>query len=71
MSNGDMPFVMSLSHVKHCVCVRAHSLSHVRLFVTMWTVAHQALVSIGFQARTLEWLAISSSRVSSRLRGQT
>ena len=27
-----------------CVCV----LSHVRLFETLWTVAHQALLSMGF-----------------------
>ena len=38
-------------------------LSHVRLFVTPWTVAHQGPLSIGFfQARTLEWVVISSSR---------
>ncbi|XP_040111253.1 uncharacterized protein LOC120874167 [Oryx dammah] len=29
-------------------CVRAHSLSRVRLFVTPWTVAHQAPRSMGF-----------------------
>ena len=26
----------------------AHSLSHVQLFVTLWTVAHQAPLSMGF-----------------------
>ena len=37
-----------------CVCVRArvhacmHTLSHVLLFVTTWTVAHQAPLSMGF-----------------------
>ena len=31
-----------------CVCVCAQSLSHVRLFVTTWTVAHQAALSVGF-----------------------
>ena len=42
------------------------SLSHVRLFVTPWTVAHQTPLSVGFlQARTVEWVAISSSRGSS------
>ena len=41
------------------------SLSHVQLFVTPWTVAHQALLSMGFQARVLEWVAISFSRGSS------
>ena len=41
-------------------------LSHVRLFATPWTVARQAPLSIRvFQARILEWVAISFSRVSS------
>ena len=30
------------------VCMRAHSLSHVQLFVTPWTVAHQAPLSMEF-----------------------
>ena len=47
------------------------SLSHVQLFVTPWTVAHQALLSMGFQARVLEWVAISFSRGSSWPRDQT
>ena len=64
-------------------------LSHfscVRLFVTPWTVAHQAPLSMGFsrweywsgssvhgilQARTLEWVAVSFSRRSSRPSDQT
>ena len=38
-----------------CVCV----LSHVQLFTTSWTVAHQApLVHENFQARILEWVVI-------------
>ena len=47
--------------------LRAQSLSHVRLFATLWTwtVAHQAPLSMGIlQARILEWLAISPSRGS-------
>ena len=37
-------------------------LSHVRLFVTPWTAAHQAPLSMGFfQARVLEWVAIGQS----------
>ena len=37
-------------------------LSHVRLFVTPWTVACQAPLSMGIlQARILEWVAIPSS----------
>ena len=40
--------------------------------VTPWTVAHQAPLSMGFfQARILEWIAISFSRGSSRPRNQT
>ena len=40
------------------------SLSHVWLFATLWTVAYQAPPSIHgiFQARVLEWVAISFSR---------
>ena len=30
------------------VCVRAYMLSHVQLFVTLWTVAHQASLSMEF-----------------------
>ena len=44
----------------------AQSLSHVWLFVTLWTVARQALLSMGIlQARILEWVAMPSSRRSS------
>ena len=46
------------------------SLSHVQLFATPWTVAHQAPPSI-LQARILEWVAISFSRGSSRPRDRT
>ena len=50
----------------------AQSLSRVRLFVTPWTVAHQAPLSMGIlQARILEWLAIPCSRGSPQARGQT
>ena len=31
-----------------CVCVCAQLLSHVQLFVTLWTVAHRAPLSMGF-----------------------
>ena len=41
-------------------------------FATPWTVARQAPLSMGIlQARILEWVAISSSRGSSRPRAQT
>ena len=43
------------------MCVQL--LSHAWLFVTPWTVAHQAPLTVGFsQARILEWVAISFSQ---------
>ena len=50
-----------------CACVFVFS--HVWLFVTPWTVAHQAPLLMGF--RVLEWVAISSSRGSSQPRDRT
>ena len=51
-------------------CVVSH-FSYVLLSVTLWTVAHQALLSMGtLQARTLECVAMPSSRGSSRPRNQ-
>ena len=48
------------------------SFSCVRLFVIPWTAAHQAPLSMGFfQARILEWVAISFSRGFSWPRGWT
>ena len=49
------------------------SLSRVQLFATPWTVAYQAPSSIHgiFQARVLEWIAISFSMGSSWPRNQT
>ena len=45
----------------------ASLLSHVWLFATPWTVARQALLSMGIlQARILEWVAMPSSRGSSQ-----
>ena len=39
------------------------SLSHIQLFATPWTAAHQASLSMGLpQARILEWVAMTSSR---------
>ena len=36
-------------HTTHFVCLlKVKSLSHVRLFATPWTVAHQAPPSMGF-----------------------
>ena len=54
-----------------CVCVFSR-FTQVRLFVTLWTVAHQAPLSVGFShAMILVWVAIPSSRRSSQSRYQT
>ena len=54
----------------YAACVS--SLSHIRLFVTPWTVAHQACLSTGIlQARILGWVAMPSSRVSPQSRDWT
>ena len=43
-------------------CMLSH-FSHVQLFVTPWTVARQAPLSMGIlQAGILEWVAMPSSR---------
>ena len=50
---------------------KVKSLSHVRLFVTPWTVAHQASPSMGSSRHEYwEWVAISFSRGSARPRGR-
>ena len=47
-------------------------LSRVQLFVTPWTSAYQAPLSLGIlQAKILEWVAVPSSRESSQPRDQT
>ena len=38
-------------------CMHAKLLSHVRLFATLWTVAHQALLSMGFSRQEC-WSAL-------------
>ena len=46
--------------------------SFIWLFVTLWSVAHQAPLSMeSLQARILEWIAMPSSRESSWPRDQT
>ena len=44
-----------------CVCARARVHAHcVQLFATLWTIAHQAPVSMGFfRQEILEWVVIS------------
>ena len=46
--------------------------SHAQLFATLWTVAHQAPLSMGLsRQRILEWVAMPSSRGSSWLKAWT
>ena len=54
-----------------CVCVLSH-FSPVRLFVTLWTVTHQAPLSMGFSKQE-HWrgVAMPSSRGSFQPRDQT
>ena len=52
--------------------MHAWLLSHVGLFSAPWTVVYQAPLSMGFfQARILEWIAISYSKGSSQPRDGT
>ena len=61
-----------INSLQNSDAVCSQSLSHIRLFVTPWTVARQAPLSRGIlQARTLEWVAMPSSRGSSQLRDRT
>ena len=53
---------------KVCVCA---CFSCVQLFATLWTVARQAPLSLGFSRQDLEWVAMPSSRGSSRPRDLT
>ena len=52
-------------------CIQAQLLSQVQFFVTPWTVAHQTPVHAISQARMLEWVVISFSRLSSQPRDLT
>ena len=54
-------------------CVDAKLFQCVQLFVTLWIITHQASLSMEcplsiLQARILEWVAMPSSRGSSRPR---
>ena len=47
---------------EYLACALSH-FSHIQLFSTLWTVAHQTALSMGIlQARRLEWVAMASSR---------
>ena len=64
----------NICYISFCIyqimCVSVLScFSHVRLFVTLWTVAHQAPTIHGIlQAKILKWVAMPSSMGSSQPR---
>ena len=67
---GDL--FRKIGDVKGTFCTSVKLLSRVRLFVTLWMVAHQAPLSRGIlQARTLEWVAMHFSWRSSQPRNPT
>ena len=75
--NTEVRFPAFMLCVCVCVCVRARTrvrggCSVMSDFVTPWTVAHQALLSMGFsRPRILEGVAISFSKASSWPRDRT
>ena len=56
--------VVLICDTQYVMCLVVQSVV-VRLFATLWTVAHQAPLSMEF-FRILEWVAISSCRGSSQ-----
>ena len=73
LSIGFLVFLCSaLGGRLYDLLCHAKSLQLVQLSTTLWTVAHQALLSMGIlQAGILEWVAVLSSRGSSPPRNQT
>ena len=59
----------------YMMCMQSRTVSCfscAQLSATLWTVAHQAPLSMGIlQARVLEWVAAPSSRASSQPRDRT
>ena len=57
------------------VCCLLRVFSHIQLFATLWTLAHEALLSMGFSRQEYsgysKWVAMHSSRKSSSLRDWT
>ena len=68
MKNSRLRLCMFRGGVQDCVCVCVKSLSHVQLCATLWTVACQALLSMGFSRHGV---AMPSSRGSSWPRDRT
>ena len=66
------PWTVYFVAIGGSVCMCVSRFSHVRLFENTWTAACQASQSMGFSKQVLlEWVAISSSRGSSRPRDST
>ena len=64
--------IISFCHVKSQAKSAVLCVSHVRLFVTPWTVARQAPLFVGIlQAGIMKWVAMSFSRGSSQPRDRT
>ena len=61
---NDLRYFFKLQYIRHITlckfkaCVRAVSLSHVRLFATLWTVALQVPLSMGFSSQEY-WSGLS------------
>ena len=53
----DLPHFRLLDNLHIAICVHA-CISHVQLFVTLWTVVHQAPLSVGF-SRQEHWNGLS------------
>ena len=65
------PFICSASNeLGVYVHVLSH-FSHIRLFALLYIIAHQVPLSMGIQARILEWGAMPSSKGTSRPRDLT
>ena len=70
-ANGRACGTVHCIHYVLCACVPS-CFSHVWFFGTLWTIAHQASLSMGIlQARKLEWVAMPSSSASYPLRDGT
>ena len=68
----QFPEITSLRRTggKRVGCMLSH-FNCVGLFMTLWTVACQAPLSVGFSTRILQWIAMPSSRGSFRPRDST
>ena len=69
--NSYVAYIVRIVSRKYAVLC-AEMVSHVRLFVTPWTVARQVPLSmVILQARILEWVAMPYSRGAFQLRNHT